>query len=502
MYVLGIDIGTTGAKAMLVNEQGEILGSAYKAYELIKPGKGYVEQRADDWWDAFVVTVKDCIRSIKDKNNILAVSVSSQGGSLVPVDKKGCPLCNVLVWMDKRGLGQQNELLKINSNDFYYRKSGWKLSPGLNLVKIRWMKDMENDIYNAAYKFISTIDYMNFKLTGRYIIDPSNAAMTQLMDIQSGKWDGQILDLIGIHSDRLSEIVQSGSLIGNLTPDAAGQLGLNTAVQVISGGHDQYCAAVGAGAIHKGDMLLSTGTAWVVLGISDIPLFEAGTYLAPGPHIINGLWGALASIPTAGVAMEWFRHNFALRLQNSGEYDTESFKDIDDKASLLMEKARDVFFYPYYNGSGFPRWSLRSKASLFGLGLEHDRYDIARAIMEGVAFEVGGVLEEYKKGGCDVNNLRVLGGASQSGLWTDIIANVVDCDIIRFKEAHIACVGAAIVAGVGCGLFSNCQDGYDRFSNAEIYTASDSAKKEFYREKYRKYKLGIDLVEDYYKKIL
>ncbi|HOJ10524.1 MAG TPA: FGGY family carbohydrate kinase [Clostridiales bacterium] len=491
MYVIGIDVGTTGTKAMLINDKGIVLKSAYRGYGIIKSGRNMVEQKAEDWWNSLVETVKECIQDVNDRYNILALSISSQGGSLVPVDKEGNPLSNVIVWMDKRGIDQQNDLLNLHPGEFYYKKTGWKLSPGGNLIQIKWLKENASDLFEGTYKFLSTLDFINFKLTGRYVIDPTNGAMTHLIDINRGLWDEELLSAAGINEKKLAEVMEPGLAVGELAASAAEELGLGTTVKVINGGHDQYCAAVGAGAIEEGELFLSTGTAWVLLGTFKQPVFDLDTYIAPGRHIVNNLWGGLVSVPTGGVSMEWFKDNFA----------SESFRDIDNKASLLMKRAENVFFYPYFNGSGYPNYNPNVKASLMGLGLEHDRYDMALAIMEGVAFEINHAIEEFRNKGCKTGHLRMLGGGSKSNLWTEIIANVTGAPVLRFKETEAACIGAAIIAGVGCGIFPDYRDGYTSIMREEILTEADKNKSEFYREKYAMYKQGIKFIEEYYNKI-
>lgn len=503
MYVLGIDIGTTGTKSVLMNDKGSIVKSAYKAYGLIKSANNIVEQKADDWWHVLVSTVRECTGELKgkDKESIKALSVSSQGGSMVPVDKDGNPLSNVIVWMDKRGTKQQTDLLNLHNDEFYYKKTGWKLSCGGNLIQIRWLKENKPDIFSKTYKFLSTIDYINYKLTGNYVIDPSNAAMTNLMDIQKKTWDNCLLDAAGISEARLAGISESGEAAGRLTAEAAGQLGLSTSIKVINGGHDQYCAAIGTGAIEAGQLFLSAGTAWVLIGVLDKPIFNPNTYIAVGRHIIKGLWGALVSVPTGGVAMEWFKENLGIKLV-PGNQDAvvldESLKDIDSKASGLMERSRNVYFYPYFIGSGYPNYNTDVKAALIGLGLEHDRYDMALAVTEGIAFEINHAIEEFREKGCKLDNLRMIGGGSKSTLWTEIIANVTGIPVIRLKHTEAACTGAAIIAGVGCGIFKDYIDGYSHITREETIVAVDDSKREFYKAKYGKYKQGIKAIEKFF----
>ena len=260
MYVIGIDIGTTGTKSMLIDDTGVILKTSYRSYGLIKSGENIVEQKAKDWWDSLVETVRECTENVNDRHNILALSISSQGGSLVSVDEKGNPLSNVIVWMDKRGIDQRNDLLNLHPDKFYYEKTGWKLSSGGGLIQIKLLKQNDLNLFERTYKFLSTIDFINFKLTGRYAIDHTNAAMTHLMDINKGAWDEELLGAAGIYEKKLSEVIETGIPVGQLTANAAKELGLTTSVKVISGGHDQYCAAIGAGAAEDGELFLSA--AW------------------------------------------------------------------------------------------------------------------------------------------------------------------------------------------------------------------------------------------------
>lgn len=499
MYVLGIDVGTTGTKSMLISQKGEIISSAYKGYQLTKPGKSQVEQRAEDWWDALVETVRKCTNSINDKQNIIAMSLSTQGGSLVPVDVNGTPLSNVIVWMDKRAIAQRQDLLASHGKEFFYEKTGWGLSAGGNLVQIRWIRDNNKELFSKTYKFLSTIEYINFKLTGKYVIDPTNGGMTNLMNINTGTWDPELVCAAGIEIDKLAEVMDSGAEIGTLTHVAASELGLDKSVKVINGGHDQYCTAVSAGAFSTGQVFLATGTAWVILGTFKEPIYDNVTHIAPGRHIVKDLWGGMVTVPTGGVSMEWFKDNFALKLQSSdGESQSESFKEIDQKASQLMERAESLFFYPYYSGSRYPNYSENSKASFMGLGLEHTRYDMALSIMEGVAFEAYSSIEHFDEKGCSADVLRVLGGASKSDLWTNIISAVAARPVLRFKEADFACIGAGIVAGVGCGMFKDYKEGYESTIRGGTQIEATKELKDYYKIKYNRYRKGINAIDNYY----
>lgn len=497
--LLGTDIGTTGTKTILVNEFGQILASAYKGYRVYAEKPGYAEQEAEDWWEAVVYTIRECIKRIDRKDDIKAISLSTQGGSMVPVDENCRPLCRAAIWMDKRGYSQSKELSLQRDKDFYYMKTGWRLSDGLNLIQIKWLKDNNPEIFKKTHKFISTVEYINCKLMGETCGDPTNAAMTQLLDIKSRKWDSEILEISGIEEKRLGTLTDSGEVVGTLSAAAAEQLGLSRQVKIVSGGHDQYCVALGAGAVNNGDVVLSTGTAWVVLGIFDKPVFDTDTYFAPGNHVVKGKWGALVSVPTGGVSMEWFKENLGLTFRNGdGSTETEKLGDIDQKALKKGPGSGGVMFYPHFTGSSCPTWSLKSKATIMGLDLSHDRYNIARAVMEGVVYDVNWMLSSLKEQGVSIERLKVLGGASRSSLWTRIVADITGVPVMIPESADMACIGAAILAGVGGGIFKNFSEGCSAMIKRETEVQPDKQNRLMYEELFKKYKIRFGFLKEAY----
>ena len=295
--LLGIDVGTTGTKSILLDGEGRIVCSSYKKYSRSCTENGHVEQDAEDWWKALSYTVRECTKVLDSKDEVKAISLSTQGGSMVPVDADGDPLANAVTWMDTRGAEQHEALLKLNGEDFYYLRSGWRLSNSFNLIQIVWLRDNVPKVFEKAAKFLSTIDFINRRLTGEFRIDPTSAGMTQLFNIIEHKWDERILALAGLSTERLPEITNSGEVVGTLSRNAALELGLSKTVRVVSGGHDQYCAALGAGAIDTGDVLLSTGTSWVILAVADHPVLNTAFYPAPGQHVVGGRWGVISYTP-------------------------------------------------------------------------------------------------------------------------------------------------------------------------------------------------------------
>ena len=334
-------------------------------------------------------------------------------------------------------------------------------------------------MFRRAHQFISTEEYINMRLTGRSVADPTNAAMRQLINVAASDWDDTLLLLAGLTRSRLPECLPTGALIGSLTRDASEALGLPAGVKIYNGAHDQYCAALGSGAVTPGELLLSTGTTWVVLGVAEKPLFTP-SHIAPGVHPVPGLYGNIASLNSAGSALKWFR-----------KLTGEDFSALDAEAEKRRDSAEGILFYPYYAGSGFPHHIPEVKACCVGMELMHDKYDLARALMEGVAFEARWTLEEFSAHGADVRRLKLVGGAAKSALWSSITCDVTGCELQIPAEKDTCCIGAAMIAAVGSGI---CSDYFDAARRMVRYTKNllpDSESSAFYEKKYARYRGGF-----------
>ncbi|MEA5047598.1 MAG: FGGY family carbohydrate kinase [Eubacteriales bacterium] len=438
MYVIGLDIGTTGTKALLVDtKDGTVLGKGYQGYSLVTQG-AHVEQDANDWIKASVFAISEALRG-NEHMDISALSISSQGASMAIADRDGKPLCRAITWMDTRASAEAAELEQALGNDYVYHMCGWRIYPTLDAAKILCLKHAGLD--QPGCRYLSTIEIVNQYLTGHAIIDPTNAAIRQLMDIRTASWDDRMLQTLGISPEQLPEIKPTGTLVGALRKEAALATGLREGTPVFSGAHDQYCASIGAAAISSGDMLLSAGTTWVVLGLGTKPLFTP-SFIAPSIHPVPGLYGAIASLSGSGVSMEWYKNKF---LPDIG------YRVLDTEAETRA--IGDLFYYPYPLGAAYPLWNSRARAAFTGSTLEHDRFSYARAIMEGVAFGVRRTLADFSANGCDIATLKVLGGAAKSAFWTRLICDIADVPVELLREPDACALGAAVIAACGAGAY-------------------------------------------------
>ncbi len=482
MLFIGLDVGTTGTKAVVMDENGKMHGSGYQEYELTFSGTR-VTQNAEDWWSAAVSAIRAATSSLVDPSLVRGIGISTQGATMLAMDAFGRPLGPAITWMDHRAEKQAESLGRVLGADTIYRTSGWRLSATCDAAKIAWLREEEPAIFAEAHCFVSTLEFMNFRMTGRAVIDPSNAAIRQLFNIRTGDWDDHILAAVGVSRRQLPAIQPTGDPVGRLTPAAASILGLSPEVMVFNGAHDQYCAAIGSGAVHVGDLLLATGTTWVVLGVTDRPLYTK-SHIAPGIHPVKDRFGAMASLVSAGSALKWYKQLIG-----------EDFRQLDEGAAGRMQSAKDLLFYPYLAGAGFPHNHSQTRGSILGLDMSHDKYDIARALMEGVAFETRLVLDEFAAQGMSVSRLIMTGGASRSRIWSEIVGYVTGCEVYRMQVPETCCVGAAMIAAVGLRLFARYEDCAAVMTDAEKLPLEDRDAADFYAEKNAHYRERLSMLE-------
>lgn len=474
-YTLGIDVGTTGTKTVLLGEDGSIVSGGYYGYEVKTYPDKRSEQDADEWIAAVISTVKEAVAKV-GKENIVGVSLSTQGATQVAVDKNGRPLADAITWMDVRSAKECAYIENALGHDVMYRKTGWRTDETCDAPKILWLKRNDRETWERTDKFLSTVEYVNLFLTGRAILDPTNGAIRELYNIETGKYDKDILEVIETGEEKLPESGKTGDLIGTVNAEAARLTELLEGTPVYLGAHDQYCASIGCGAVNEGDMLLSTGTAWVLLGVTDRLLFTP-SHIAPGVHPKAGLYGAMASLGGVGNALKWVKDAFS-----------SDYRTLDIEAAKRRESAREILFYPYFSGAAFPLRDNSRSGKIDGLRLCHDKYDIALALMEGVAFEVRLSLEKYREAGADIRNLKMMGGASRSELWSGIVSAVTGCELARLDNAEACALGAAKIAALHCGMIKD----YSESSSGIVKLPSPSPEAvEFYNEKYFAYKKGI-----------
>jgi len=479
MSVLGIDIGTTGCKAILIDRENAVIGHGYAGYGYKSYGDGRVEQNPEDWYQAMTEAAKQALKG-HDAEYIQAISMSTQGGSSCLLDENDNIITPAITWMDSRAERQADELDELLGGDYIYLTTGWKSHAGLDMAKARWIQENEPAWMEKAKYFVSTLEYIQFRLTGVMSIDPTNAAMRQMMNLQTLTWDSRILSAVTLEQEKLPPITPVGTFLGPLLPQAALEMGLTTHTVVFQGAHDQYCGALGSTAFHPGDLMVSTGTAWVILATVD-HVVSTSTYISPGPHVLPGVYGALASLSTGGAALDWIKSN-AKDL---------TYLKIDEYAHCCHEGNRNLLFYPYLTGAGYPIWKSSFKASFLGLELYHTSEDLAVACMESIAFQLRLMIEDYEKNSIAVNCIKITGGAAKSSAWLKIIQSVIRRPVYVAEVKDAACIGAAAIAGVGVGMYADYDEAVSHFTRLTPVESASSDMNSYYEKKYKKFVQGL-----------
>ena len=474
---LGIDVGTTGTKASLISDNGEIAGSGYASYALNYPETGKCLQDANDWRRAIVVAVNRAAQKI-DRSRVRSVAVSAQGGTLVPTNLKGDPLAPARSWLDRRALREARELRTLFGDDEFYSLTGWPIAPNNTCVQILALRHELPKLFNETSYFLDTAGFVNFWLSGQPFVDTNVIGITQLYDAASEKWIPEVLRLLEIEESQLPQLVSPSHPFGAISATAAQELGLDLDTTIVAGGHDQYCAALGANAFKPGDLLLSTGTAWVTLGVSSSPLDDYQCGFSFGRHLVPGTWGHFGEVPNGGVCIEWLRRILS---------DASESEIYDELARDAGRGAGGVFFFPDFDGTGPFAIDASSKGSFIGLELSHDKSHLVRAVMEGVAFETAILVRNYEATVNQQFGLTVVGGATRSGSWTYLIAEILGREIEVSNSADTACIGAAILAAVGCGVFESIETAATHMASKSSSFSPEMQAVEFYRDLSRRY---------------
>jgi xylulokinase len=448
--LIGLDVGTTGTKAIAFDAEGHVVASASHQYGLLTPEPGWVEQNPRDLWDAVVSTLRTVAGQIDPEDRVVALAQSSQGGTTIPVDASFRPTYNAISWMDGRGEEEQTYLGATHGAEQLRRVTGWKLMPALPLVHLLWLRKHRHEAFRSTRWVTFVNDYVGWHLTGELGMNPADASITQLFDIARADWDDELLAVAGIGRDQVSPVIPSGAILGRLTVEAAEATGLPVGTPVGVGAHDQYCAAVGAGATHPGSTLLSCGTAWVILAVP--PSLEVGLASRMGIscHAIKGRWGALYSLGAVGTSLEWLAENIWGGCEGSQPRE-ELYAAINDGVTRSEPGAGGLLFFPPAGGHG-EIYGV-GRGGFVNLTLPHTRDDLARGVMESVAFELRWAIEEIGRAGVTVDVLKMVGGASRSSVWPQIVADVTCLPVALPAISQAASWGAAILAGVATGIY-------------------------------------------------
>jgi len=495
-YVIGIDIGTSSAKAGVFDFSGKIIGEAHAEYPVLIPQPGWREQKAEWWWKATVKLLRELTAKIDlKKGNLKGIAITHQRLTFVPVDKRVEPIYNAILWNDVR-CSKEVEYARTAIGELeIFKKTG--VAPGYwSIYKILWLKNNLGEVYKNAYKFVLVPDFICYKLTGKLVTTQSAAILTGALDIHNpNRWCTDIIRALGVDEDKLvEEILPSGEIIGEITEEVSKATSLPAGVPVITAAGDQPCGTLGAGLRKEGQVAVNGGTSCTSEIISEsLPRLDnpRNYYLEISPA---GKYILETTIPSGGSdLMRWFRENFGHKLvEEAVSKGIDIWTYIYDQAKYSEIGSLGVMLVPYFNSAGPPYWDLETGGVVIGLTTDTKCHHIIRAIMEGLAFEVKRHVRLLESGsGTKINELLMYGGSSRSDVWNQIFSDVVGVEVLVPETPETTSLGAAMCAAVGSGIYKSFEEVVENMVHLRKRYSPNPKAKEVYEKLFERCYLSI-----------
>ncbi len=453
--LLGIDLGTSGCKAVLFDPSGRILASGQSEYPMQSPQPGWGEQDAELWWAATCQAVRAALNAAQlPPAEVSGVGLSGQGAAVLPVDKAGQPLRPALLYLDKRSDQICARLRREIPEETVLRVNGNPIAPQITGTRLVWIREHEPHVYAAMAKFLSAVGFMGYRLTGRLAMSVTEGGLAGVFDISALDWSDEMLASYGLERHKLPEVLPCGQVLGRVTADAGAATGLLVGTPVIVGGFDGAVTSVGVGAIAPGQVAASLGTSFAPLALSPRPTPLPGLMIVPAG--LPQQWLLAGVVDGAGGALRWFRDQLGESERSQAEITGFSpYSIMDREVEATPPGADGLLFLPYMAGARNPVNMPMARGALWGLTLRHQRAHLLRAVLEGAAFGMRHNLTAMTEGGVMVTEIIASGGAARSDVWLQIIADVAQVPVVRTYVTEGTCLAVAILAGVAVGVYSD-----------------------------------------------
>lgn len=459
MYILAHDLGTSGNKATLFSAEGEILDSAFAAYRSFHGQNGEAEQDPEDWWAAVVSSTRDLLsRHPTTAKQIVVVGFSGHMMGCLPLDSSGNALCRSWLHSDTRSVSQAVRMAEIMGPERFFRLTGNPADPHYPFSKIMWLKEHHPDVYRRTACFIQSKDYIAGRLTGRSgFTDYTDASLSGLFDMTGRDWCDEVLEVAEIEREKMPEILESRTVIGRVSRDAAEATGLMEGTPVVIGGGDGACAAVGAGAVCVGDAYNYLGSTSWVSAVTEKPLLDDQMRLFVLCNLDARTYSLLGTVQCAGTSYEWVADALCAEETSKAARTGENrFSAIDALARQAPPGSDLLLFLPYLTGERAPIWDPNTRGVYYGLSLNHGKSHLVRAVLEGVGYALRSIIEVMEELGTDIRQVTTIGGGAEGRLWREILAGVFNRPVLAPEHLREATsYGAAIAAGIGVGLFED-----------------------------------------------
>jgi xylulokinase len=482
MYFLGIDIGTGGSRAVLIDEHGKVAASAGADHApFASPQIGWAEQDPRDWWRASVAAIRKILETAEfDPEEIGAVSFSGQMHGSVLLDKDDNVLRPALLWCDQRTGKQCTEITETIGAERLIELVCNPAVTGFTLPKLLWVRENEPEIWSKVRSVLLPKDYVRLCLSGDKASDVADSSGTLLFDVQNRRWSDEMLDAMEIDRHLLPDVYESIEVTGSVSKAGAEATGLLEGTPVVAGAGDNAAGAIGMGIVKPGTVSATIGTSGVVFVVTEKPTLDLKGRMHTLCHAIPDRWHMTGVTLAAGLSLKWFRDNLG---------GGKSFDELGAEAMAIPAGSGGAIWLPYLMGERTPHLDANARAAFVGLIASHTRAHLARAVMEGVAFSLRDSLEIFRELGARMDSIRLGGGGSHSTLWSQIQADVYGQPVETIKADEGAAFGAAILAGVGVGVWDTVDEACEKVIRVAERTEPNAAAVEALNRNYEAFKL-------------
>jgi len=454
VHVLGVDVGTGGTRAVILDQNGRLLASATEEHEpFASPQIGWAEQNPEDWWRACGIAVRKALASAGfGGDQIGCVGFSGQMHGAVMLDAADEAVRPALIWCDLRTEKQCQDLTQRIGAEELIRLTCNPALPNFTLTKFLWVRENEPENWKRVRSVMLPKDYVRFRLTGDRATDMADASGTLMLDVAHRRWSDEVLQAAEMEKSLLPRLFESSEICGKVSVAGAAATGLQQGTPVVAGAGDQAAGAVGMGIAVPGAVSATIGTSGVVFAATDCPALDAKGRLHTFCHAVPGRWHVMGVTQSAGLSLRWFRDRFGAGGSENG---TDSYERLTAEAAAIPPGSDGLLWAPYLMGERTPHLDPNARAALIGLTASHKRGHVVRAILEGVAFSLRDSFTLFAEMNVPVRNIRLGGGGARSLLWRQIQADVYGREVEILEAEEGAAYGAAILAGVGAGVWSS-----------------------------------------------
>lgn len=480
MKFLGIDVGTGGSRAVVIDENGKILASATVEHEpFASPQIGWAEQQPEDWWRAVSAAIRVVLQTVKAEE-IGAVSFSGQMHGSVFLDENDNVLYPALLWCDQRTEKQCADITEKIGRERLIELVSNPAITGFTLPKLLWLRENAPQIWEKVRTVLLPKDYVRLKLSGDKASDVADSSGTLLFDVQNRRWSDEMLSVFEIDKSLMPHVYESIEVTGKVSAAGASETGLREGTLVVAGAGDNAAGAIGMGIVKAGTVSATIGTSGVIFAVTDAPKIDLKGRIHTLCHAIPGRWHNTGVTQGAGLSLKWFRENFG---------EGKSYDDLVDEAAKIAAGSDGAIWLPYLMGERTPHLDAKARAAFVGLTASHTKAHLTRAVLEGVAFSLRDSFEIFKELGAEISSIRLGGGGAKSPLWRQIQADVYGQAVETIEADEGAAFGAAILAGVGAGTWSTVDEACEKTIRVaeKIEPEADSVEK--LNRSYEAYKL-------------